>query len=152
MAKRMDRRSLALLLAAAGLVGGGVFVFSQTNPFEPEGSFLPRCVFREATGCLCPGCGSGRATHSLLHGRLALAWRCNPLFVIALPLMAAGLANEAVRTLRGRPLWRWRVPGKLLLAVAIVVVVFGVVRNLPYRVFDGLRPPDAVDRQEIDQQ
>lgn len=140
---------MLFLIAAAGLIAGGLVVFSQTNPFEPGGTFLPRCVFREATGYLCPGCGSGRATHSLLHGRLALAWRCNPLFVIALPLMTAGLVNEAVRAARGRPLWRWRMPGRLLLAIVVVVVLFGVVRNLPYRALDVLRPPQAVESQEI---
>jgi hypothetical protein len=39
----------------------------------------------------CPGCGSLRAAHQLLHGNLKEAWALNKPILIALPLaFAAG--------------------------------------------------------------
>lgn len=142
MAERPLRPGRLLLwaLAAAILAGMGVY-FYFADPFSTAPSLLPRCVFYEATGWYCPGCGSGRAAHSLLHGRFALAWACNPLVILALPLLLAGLANELARSARGRPLWRWRAPAALLLAVAAALVLFAVLRNLPSPRFDALRPP-----------
>ena len=56
--------------------------------FDPEsGGFLP-CPFRSITGMLCPGCGSQRALHDLLHFRLGEAFGHNALLVLALPTLA----------------------------------------------------------------
>jgi len=152
MADRINIQSLAVVLIAAAVIVAGLVIVALADPFDTDGSLLPRCVVRETTGYLCPGCGSGRATHSLLHRRWALAWRCNPLFVIALPLMAAGLVNEAVRAVRGRPIWRWRMPGRWMLAIAVVILGFGIIRNLPYSALDALRPPSADESREVQQQ
>jgi hypothetical protein len=37
----------------------------------------------------CPGCGSLRAAHQLLHGNLSAAWALNKALLIGLPLAAA---------------------------------------------------------------
>jgi len=55
--------------------------------FDPSGySFFPICVFHQTTGLLCPGCGSLRALHQLLHGHLLIAFRFNPLLLLSLPV------------------------------------------------------------------
>jgi len=40
-------------------------------------------------GAQCPGCGSLRAAHQLLHGNLQQAWALNKPLIIGLPLAAA---------------------------------------------------------------
>jgi hypothetical protein len=56
--------------------------------YDPEnGGFLP-CPFRSITGLMCPGCGSQRALHDLLHFRLVEAFGHNALLVVALPVLA----------------------------------------------------------------
>ncbi|MEM6279299.1 MAG: DUF2752 domain-containing protein, partial [Verrucomicrobiota bacterium] len=55
--------------------------------------WLPRCLLHESTGLHCPSCGNTRATHALLHGDLAGAFRQNAVFVIALPFLALGAAR-----------------------------------------------------------
>jgi hypothetical protein len=99
--------------------------------FDPAEAHLPICRFRAMTGLDCPGCGATRATHELLHGRIAAAWRYNALWVLSLPLGAYMLVSE-LRTLSGRrPL-----PGDLSRRVSFwvsacgVAMVFFVVRNL----------------------
>lgn len=97
-------------------------VLHQFNPAEH--AFYPRCQFHTLTGLDCPGCGGLRATHALLHGDLAAAWRLNALFVLALPVAALALLGWMPTRLRE---W-WR---NWWLAVLLVTsVAFTVVRNL----------------------
>lgn len=81
----------ALLLTAALLLAAAVYFC-----FDPAASsFFPRCPFRLLTGWACPGCGSQRAVHCLLHGDFGGAVRQNALMVASLPLLAVLLCAEA---------------------------------------------------------
>ena len=65
--------------------------------FNPETtSIYPRCPSRLLTGYQCAGCGSLRATHALLHGRLLQAWHYNPILFLGMPLV---LSVYAIATL-----------------------------------------------------
>lgn len=57
------------------VIGGWVL---YTYPPVTSG-FYPQCVFRQATGLDCPGCGITRALHALLHGRVREAFGYNPM-------------------------------------------------------------------------
>ncbi|MBN9311487.1 MAG: DUF2752 domain-containing protein [Chryseobacterium sp.] len=48
-------------------------------------SFFPSCPFKSFTGLDCPGCGSQRAVHEMLHLHFGEAFRKNALAVLALP-------------------------------------------------------------------
>ncbi len=100
--------------------------------FDPAEMGLPLCSFHALTGWDCPGCGATRATHELLHGRLAAAWHYNALWVLLWPVALYAALSE-LRALSGRrPLpgdlprqpWFW-------VAAALAAVVFFLVRNLP---------------------
>jgi len=43
------------------------------------------CPLQTFTGLQCPGCGSQRALHEILHLNFAAAFSYNPLFVLGLP-------------------------------------------------------------------
>ena len=66
------------------LVFAGVAVFFFFDP--ATAGFYPPCLFRTVFGAQCPGCGSLRALHQLLHGNIAAAWAFNKPLLIALPL------------------------------------------------------------------
>lgn len=75
------------------LIGGWVL---YTFPPVTSG-FYPQCAFKQATGLDCPGCGTTRALHALLHGRVVEAFLFNPFifaimsgFVIATPSLVRG--------------------------------------------------------------
>lgn len=113
---------LAVLAAALGALA--LFLF------DPAGSaFFPPCPFRLATGWHCPGCGSLRAAHLLLHGELSAAFGMNPLMVLSIPVLAA---------LRLRRSWAYS-PRTAWGALALIVA-FGVARNLPAWPFFLLAP------------
>lgn len=83
----------ALLLFCLALAAGVVYYL-----YDPAASgFFPQCPFRALTGWECPGCGSQRAVHCLLHGDFPGALRQNALLVLSLPLLLALLCAEVFR-------------------------------------------------------
>ena len=78
----------ALALLAA--VGMGLVYFVDPRP---AGNYPP-CLFLYFTGCYCPGCGTLRALHRLLHGDLLGALGYNPL---TCPDVAAACYRRHIR-------------------------------------------------------
>lgn len=56
--------------------------------------FFPRCPFYALTGYKCPGCGTLRAIHALLHLRIVDAFYLNPFMLIAIPVMIGMLISR----------------------------------------------------------
>ena len=109
--------------------------------FDPATSgIFPPCPVHYLTGLYCPGCGSLRALHALLRGEFVRAWAMNPLTVMLLPFLSYGLISEALVRLRGRGLPAPTLSAMQIRALFVVIVVFGVVRNLPVRPFALLAP------------
>jgi hypothetical protein len=121
-ASRQSATRLILVLSVAVIVGI-LFVFNPATS-----AFYPFCPLHRLTGLLCPGCGSLRATHELLHGHLLAAFHLNALFVLALPLVASLAARWIYRRYRGQPV-SFGISGKPLWAGFIITVLFGVFRN-----------------------
>ena len=126
------RRAQALLALGAFLLVLLVLVFvdPRTAPFAPF------CPFHRVTGLHCPGCGTGRALHALVHGDLARALRLNVLAVAAIPVFLALALRAAFRPdvpLPLPPLW-------LRLAIYAALVLFLVGRNLPFEPFTSWAP------------
>ena len=95
--------------------------------------------FHALTGLACPGCGGLRALHALLHGQIAAAFRLNPLFVAGLPV-AVALAGVWLVRRRRAPAARFPLSARWAWTVVAIVVVFGVVRNLPAVAHAGFAP------------
>jgi hypothetical protein len=87
----VSRRNL-LILGTAAIAAAVLFFFDPAT----EG-FYPPCLFRTFLGVQCPGCGSLRAAHQILHGNLAAAWALNKPFLIALPLAAGAVLFTLLR-------------------------------------------------------
>ena len=74
----------------------------------------------------CPGCGSLRAMHALLHGRIARAWAYNAMVFFALPAMVLFFIADSRRC----PAGLRRVMRHPLTAWLAAVIAWGVGRNL----------------------
>lgn len=100
--------------------------------FDPSSSgFFPKCPFRYITGFQCPGCGSQRAVHALLHGDLAGAFVLNPMLVFSIPYLLLGYLFEAPPVYRRYPVWRKRLFGPVAVWVWFVaVILFWIGRNI----------------------
>lgn len=109
-------------------VAVGVYVFF----FQPGSSgFFPGCPFRAFTGIICPGCGSTRGLHHLLHGDLETALQLNPLMVLLLPFLIFALLRHTNAVLRGKQLKGNQLPANAIWALFFVIVAFWVARNIP---------------------
>jgi hypothetical protein len=122
-------RNTSTILAATIVFAALLVVYL----FPPgQHAFYPRCIFHVATGLLCPGCGSLRATHQLLHGNLQGAILLNPLFLFLMVWLAGlGILRFAEKRFGKtlfptfqRPIWIW--------ALVALIVLFGVLRNFPF--------------------
>jgi hypothetical protein len=91
-----------------------------------EHRFYPRCIFKLATGLDCPGCGSTRALHQLLHGNVEAAFRLNPMLFAMLAVALCALPS----ILRGRPPQFLQQPWFAYSAL-IVLGTYWIFRNTP---------------------
>ncbi|MCM1517359.1 MAG: DUF2752 domain-containing protein [Pseudoflavonifractor sp.] len=117
------RAKLILILVA---LVTAVAVYSLV---DPSAHLFPRCLFLSATGWQCPGCGSQRAVHALLHGDVAGAWRFNAALVSFLPLIALLLVGELNRRCWPR-LYSAVNSTPVLVACAVVLIGWWVLRNI----------------------
>ncbi|MFV0289827.1 MAG: DUF2752 domain-containing protein [Mangrovibacterium sp.] len=108
----------------------GLIIFFRYNP--EDNSFFPRCIFLTLTGFQCPGCGSQRAVHSLLHLQFADAWAFNPLLVLSLPYLAIIAYFQQRKIIDEKHLvWRRRLLGTTAITIIFcLTILFGVIRNL----------------------
>lgn len=135
-ANKLTRSPSHWWLVACGLtLFVAAIVLFMFNPVETR--LYPTCWFYRSTGLLCPGCGSLRALHQLVHAHFLAAFRLNPLLMISLPFLIALTWRR----------WRERhLPPRICSTTSVwvvwlgfaVVLGFGVLRNLP--AFDWLRP------------
>ena len=121
---------IALIAGVSSLLLGISLVLYFFDPTTYH-AFYPRCLFHQMTGMFCPGCGSLRAAHQLLHGRLVSALHFNALLVLSLPLGVWMAARQGLARLGGRP------PTDLFQTVMlwtglVVVVLFGLLRNFSF--------------------
>ena len=126
-------RILVGILVPGAVLGGIVFLMFHRSPFP--------CWTYELLHIYCPGCGSGRAAYALVHLQFLEAFSYNPLFIIALPFLAYDLGVRYLRFVFG---WRRLSPLNLNLpvtvAVMVVIILFGILRNIPVAPFTWLAP------------
>lgn len=127
----------AYIVTAAAISGSLLYFY-----FDPELSvFFPPCPLHHFTGLFCPGCGSQRAFHDLVHGNVLQAAEHNLLFVVFLPLLflaaAIFLADAFFRKKLAARLFHSVYAARIIL---IVIVVFWLLRNIPVAPFSWLAP------------
>lgn len=115
----LKKASLPCLCAA-----GYAFLLLYT-PFS-----IP-CPFHALTGLYCPGCGVSRMALALLRFDLAAAFRANVALCLLLPALALLFLWRGIHYLRTG---EWETPrwqSALLWAMIALLLLFGVLRNLP---------------------
>lgn len=118
------KKKHTIIIALLGL--GVLYYFYRYTP--GEGGVFLTCPFKLFTGYDCPGCGTQRALHYLLHGQIDKVWQENALLLpgVLLTLVLIGL--------------RWLAPNfyqKLMqrinfvhfIILVIFIIGYGVVRN-----------------------
>ena len=104
----------ATLISAAAI---GVAILYRFDPTTAH--FYPPCLFHVLTGLQCPGCGTTRALHHLLHGDVAGAFRLNAMLFVVAPFAALAGASRRLAT---HPVTGWVAVG--------VTMVWWIARNV----------------------
>ena len=126
-----------------------VLLFSVTSmavacllyTFNPADSFLyAPCPFYALTGLYCPGCGSLRAIHQLLHMHFLSAFKLNPLLFLSTPLLGYLLSRSYFFRPKKYPLSNVNIPAFLIWIYLGVVISFWIIRNIPLYPFSLLIP------------
>jgi hypothetical protein len=114
-----------------------VVLYYRYNPGVYD--FFPECPFHRFLSLDCPGCGSQRAVYALLHGHVLQAFNYNALLVLSIPFLLIHLIVRVYAHFRKTNLiwniWYKPVMPKILL---IVVVLFWIIRNIPFAPFTYL--------------
>jgi len=128
-----------LLILWLFLLGLGLFLYlTGTWRISPGG--LPLSGHGHL-GFFCPACGGTRALNYLLQGQYYTAWRHNQLFILSLPLLFYGGLILLRSLATGYPLTRLYISPALLWLLLSVIVIYTVLRNIPWPNLDLLRPP-----------
>lgn len=97
---------------------------------DPEKtSWMPQCPVFSLTGLQCPGCGSQRFLHAILHGDLAGAWHANAFLLLALPGIGFLLWLEMTRQRHAR-LYARVYSTPVIIAIGVALVAWGIGRNI----------------------
>jgi len=133
-----SKKFLNLTLIAVLLGGISIFYFNY-NPTQH--SFFIPCPFKFTTGYHCPGCGSQRAIHQLLHGDVISAFRFNPLMVLSLPLIFYGMGIKVKNYLYNTQSRVQFFYSKLFIYSYFgIAILYWIIRNIPYAPFTYLAP------------
>lgn len=76
-------------------VGGAASLYYFFDPAAH--TWFPKCPVKALTGLDCPGCGSQRAIHALLHGRISEAFHFNALILPFIPYVGLGLGYRLIK-------------------------------------------------------
>ena len=121
------RRKWWIIGAVAVIVIAGIAIYSTFDPSTVR--FFPRCTFLSLTGLKCPGCGTQRAIHALLHGNFLEAVRFNAMMVASVPLLALYGYAEIVR--KSKPRFYNKVNSTpIILTIFVLVVLWWILRNV----------------------
>lgn len=123
-----SRHNKALLALLCCMLVGGVVLYL----YSPESLQIPRCPFLQLTGWQCPGCGSLRGIHALLHGDLGRVLQLNVMLIPALLYLALLVLLELTRpqSMRAERLYH-RFSGRIASWIIFaLIIVWGVGRNL----------------------
>ena len=114
---------VVLILLAA------LYLFYNLNP-ETQPIF-PKCPFLVITGYECPGCGSQRAIHQLLHLNIGAALKYNAFMVIALPYVFLGVYMEYFGgKQRNVKLYRFFFGRYSALVILVIMILYWVLKNI----------------------
>ena len=129
----LKKISIPLVLVTFGML------YFNLNP--KSFAYFPKCPFYSFTGLYCPGCGSQRAFHEMLHGNLWVGIQHNFLIILALLVIFYKFyvffqnrfqKENTVKNILYHNATPW--------VILVVVVSFWILRNIPMDPFIILAP------------
>jgi len=133
----VSNKRLGWVIMTAAITAGSIILY-HFNPATTN--VFPSSPFRELTGLFCPGCGSLRGLHQLLHGNLVNALDLNPLMVLSLPFMFYSYVSYTMEVMSGRQLHTLFIHPKFIRYLLYSIIAYWFLRNIPIEPFSWLAP------------
>lgn len=128
---KTKRIALVIALPLILIIIGLVYVYLQT-----QGIIQFECIIHKLTGLSCPSCGGTRMVYSLLNLEIYQAFRYNSFIFISIPYIMYIYIDWGYEYIKHNR--QSSKTGRLLIILFTCIVVFGVLRNIPY--FNFLLP------------
>ena len=108
----------------------GIILYS----FDPAipGGIYPPSPLRELTGLYCPGCGTLRSLHQLLHGNFFAALDLNPLMILFLPYLIYSFLVYCAPVFIQQRLPEIFIKSQWIWSGLVVILIYWVLRNLDF--------------------
>jgi hypothetical protein len=134
----LKRRQHRVVLLSALIVA----ILTVLYLFDPAtANFIyPPSPSRVLLGIYCPGCGTLRGLHQLLHGNLGAAFGFNPLMVLSLPYLAYAYLRYSLPALTGKNLKPLFIQPHLIWWLVKVILAYWLLRNIPHPFFSWMAP------------
>ena len=124
-------------VGAATMVAGVAAVWY----FEPTSSgIFPACPLYTMTGFACPGCGMTRGFHALFHGDVLTALDFKALIPLVAIFFGYWFLSLVLTAVRGRGFGFGKMSAGLVGTTFVLLLIFGIVRNIPAYPFTILFP------------
>ena len=124
--KLSTKTIVAIALAATTVFVLFAIYFYKVNP---ESGPSLKCAFKAFTGYDCPGCGSQRAFHAIMHLEFAKAWHFNPFVFFAVPATIFYFIVETILPRKGA-VYRLATHPITLSAILFAIIAWWIIRNL----------------------
>lgn len=134
--KELRSRVTSGLWAAVLLSGGAIVAISD----PVNAGFFPQCPLYRFTGLACPGCGLTRGFHALFHGDVIGALDFNLLIPVWCVIFAFLVVYFLTIAFTGKRLRMWPTDQWFVWSFMSLMLVFGVLRNIPVWPFTILYP------------
>jgi Protein of unknown function (DUF2752) len=108
--------------------------------WNPEVDIFPKCPFYSLTGIYCPGCGSQRATHQILHGYFIEGLRHNYLIGLLGIILVYELFVFVANKFFMKSIYNLLHNSKITIGILIIIILFWILRNINIFPFNELAP------------
>lgn len=126
------------VIGLTGVILAATFILYFFNP--STSGVYPPSPFRALTGLYCPGCGTLRALHHLLHGHIITAFGLNPLMMLALPYLIYSYISYSAPVILEREIPQIFIKANWIWLILKVILAYWVLRNIPFAPFSWLAP------------
>ena len=117
---------------------GALTLFFIYDPSEV--ALFPKCPFLSFTGLYCPGCGSQRAMHDLLHGDILSGFKHNLLMSVLFFILGYQFFHALISMIKKKELPNIFHRTIVTNGILVFVIAFWVLRNIPQYPFNLLAP------------
>lgn len=122
-----NRTSSCIAVACAAVISILAVTYYYYDPTEVD--WMPRCLWKVVTATDCPGCGSQRMAHALMHGDICGAWHANAFALCMLPIIVFMIWLELMRGSLPKLYSKVHSPWVIRL-IFIMILAWWIIRNL----------------------